>query len=116
MFAVPALYSVHVVTTWGALNVSAHLTCHHLPDIASGLLAWADTLPETITETWRTPSGDSVHLSVIGQLPDDVSTRVYGGMAFTQRGIGADLTPDTNTTVPLAILRHLATPGEVTAC
>jgi hypothetical protein len=114
-FELPELYSVHVVTAWGGLAVSAQLACCHLPpQIATGLLAWADTLTDITTEAWRVPSGDSVHLSVIGQLPEGVTIRVYGGVPFTQHGIGADLAPDTSTTVPLAVLRHLAAPGEVT--
>jgi hypothetical protein len=60
------------------------------------------------------PSGDSVHLSVIGHLPEGVSIRVYSGVPFTQHSIGADLAPDTSTTLPLALLHHLATPGEMT--
>ncbi|MGH4009283.1 MAG: hypothetical protein ACRDTH_14195 [Pseudonocardiaceae bacterium] len=55
-----------------------------------------------------------MHLSVIGRLPDGVSVRVYGGVPSTEHGIGADLTPDASTTVPLAVLRERATVGEVT--
>jgi hypothetical protein len=113
-FELPELYSVHVIRAWDGLSVSAQLACHDLPEIATGLLAWADTLTGVTTEAWRVPSGDSVHLSVIGQLPEGITIRVYGGAAFTEHGIGADLAPDASTTVPLAILRHLATPGEVT--
>jgi hypothetical protein len=113
-FELPELYSVNVVTAWGGPTVTMQLACHHLPEIATGLLAWADTLTGVTAEAWRVPSGDSVHLSVIGQLPDGVSIRVYGGVPFTKHGIGADLAPDTSTTVPLAVLRERATLGEVT--
>jgi hypothetical protein len=113
-FELPDLYSVHVITARGALAVSAQLACHHPPQIVTGLLAWADTLTDLTTEAWRVPSGDTVHLSVIGRLPDGVTIRVYGGVSFTDHGIGADLAPDASTTVPLAVLHHLATPGEVT--
>jgi hypothetical protein len=112
-FELPELYSVHVLNAWGGLNISAQLACHQPPQIASGLLAWADTLTEVTIEAWRVPSGDSVHLSVIGQLPDGVTIRVYGGMTFTEHGIGADLTPDASTTVPWALLRERATLGQV---
>ncbi len=93
--------------------MSAQLACHHPPQIATGLLAWADTLTEVTIEAWRVPSGDTVHLSVIGRLPGGVSIRVYGGVPFTERGIGADLAPDASTTVPLAVLRERATLGQV---
>jgi hypothetical protein len=113
-FELPELYSVHVVTARGALAVSAQLTCHHPPQITTGLLAWADTLTDVTIEAWRVPSGDIVHFSVIGRLPGGVSIRVYGGVPFIEHGIGADLASDASTIVPLAALRHLATPGEVT--
>jgi hypothetical protein len=112
-FELPDLYSVHVITARGARAVSAQLAAHHPPQIATGLLAWADTLIEVTTEAWRVPSGDIVHLSVIGRLPDGVTIRVYGGVPFIEHGIGADLAPDASTIVPLAVLHHLATPGEV---
>jgi hypothetical protein len=112
-FEVPELYSVTVLNAWGGLDVSAQLACHHPPEIASGLLVWADTLTDVTIEAWRVPSGDTVHLSVIGRLPGGVSIRVYGGVPFTQRGIGADLAPDASTTVSLAVLRERATLGQV---
>jgi hypothetical protein len=113
-FELPELYSVTVLNAWGGLDVSAQLACHHPPEIATGLLAWADTLTNVTTEAWRVPSGDTMHLSVIGRLPEGTSIRVYGGVPFIEHGIGADLAPDASTSVSLAILGHLATPGEVT--
>ena len=112
-FELPELYSVTLLNAWGGLDVSAQLACHHPPEIATGLLAWADTLTGVTTEAWRVPSGDTMHLSVIGQLPQGISIRVYGGVPFIEHGIGADLAPDSSTIVSLAVLRHLATPGEV---
>ena len=112
-FELPPLYSVTVITTSDRPTVSAQLAAHHPPQIATGLLAWADTLTNVTTEAWRVPSGDSVHLSVIGRLPDGVTIRVYGGMAFTEHGIGADLAPDASRIVPWALLRARAILGEV---
>ncbi|MBV8541236.1 MAG: hypothetical protein JO063_15760 [Pseudonocardiales bacterium] len=113
-FELPQLYSVNVVTAVGGPTVTAQLAAHHSPEIDISLLAWADTLTDVTAEAWRVPSGDSIHLSVIGRLPGDVTIRVYGGLPFTPHGIGADLAPDASTTVPLVVLRHLGTPGEVT--
>ena len=110
----PELYSVTLLNAWGGLNISAQLAAHHPPQIASGLLAWADTLTNVTIEAWRVPSGNTVHLSVIGRLPGDVSIRVYGGVPFIEHGLGAELAPDASTTVPPAVLHHLATPSEVT--
>jgi hypothetical protein len=113
-FELPALWSVNLTPSSGRPHVSMQLACHQPPQIAGALLAWADTLTDVTTEAWRVPNGDCVHLSVIGQLPGGVSVRVYGGVAFTQHGLGADLTPDACTTVSLVVLRERATLGEVT--
>jgi hypothetical protein len=111
-FELPQLGSVHV-TRYGP-HVTAQLACHTFPQIASGLLAWADTLTDVTAEAWRVPRGDSVHLSVVGQFPGGVGVRVYGAVPFTEHGIGADLAPNACTTVALTVLRELATVGEVT--
>jgi hypothetical protein len=112
-FELPHLGSVHFTTYSGGVQVSMQLATHHLPETADGLLAWADTLTETTAEAWRVPRGDSVHLSVVGRLSGGVLVQVYGGLAFTEHGIGADLAPGASKTVPLAVLRERATPGEV---
>ena len=93
---------------------ATQLACHQLPQIASGLLGWADTLTGVTVEAWRVPNGDSVHLSVLAWLPGGASIQIYGSTPFTKHGIGADLAPDTSTTVPLTVLRERATRGEVT--
>jgi hypothetical protein len=113
-FELPDLYSVHVITDAGEPGVTLQLAAHQPSPIATALLAWAKTLTEVTIEAWRVPRGDSVHLSLIGQLPGDVTIRVYSGVSYTQYGIGADLAPGGSKTVPLAALRNLATPGEVT--
>jgi hypothetical protein len=114
-FELPPVFSMHVTTSTysGDAQVSLQLATHHLPGIAAGLLAWADTLAETITEAWRVPRGDSVHLTVTGRLSGGVLVEVYGGVAFTEGGIGSTLVPGARTTVPLSVLRERANPGEV---
>ncbi len=114
-FELPDLCSVHVTRSCSGPNVTAQLAGHTPPQITGALLAWADTLAGVTAEAWRVPSCDTVHLSVIGWLRGGVSVRVYGGVPFTEHGIGADLAPDASTTVPLAVLRERATLGEVTA-
>jgi hypothetical protein len=112
-FDVPAPWSVHLTTYAGGAQVSLQLATHHLPEIARGLLAWADTLTETTAEAWRVPRGDSLHLSVTGRLSEGIPVQVYGSLPFTPRGIGADLAPGASTTVSWAFLRERATPGEM---
>jgi hypothetical protein len=73
-FELPELCSVHV-TRYGP-NVTAQLASRReSPEIASALLAWADTLTGVTTEAWLVPGDDSVHLSVLGQLPRGVWVR-----------------------------------------
>ena len=110
----PELYSVNLTPSSSGPSVTAQLACHPPPQTGSALLAWADTLTEVTAEAWRVPSGDRVHLSVTGRLPSGASIRVYAGVMFTEHGIGADLTPDTSTTMALATLRQRLTLGEVT--
>ncbi|MFZ2117646.1 MAG: hypothetical protein WBR33_22490 [Pseudonocardiaceae bacterium] len=115
-FELPAFASVHVATPIpGEEAITVQLGCRDLPDIASALLAWADTLTAVTAQAWRVPSGHSLHLSVTGQLTRGARVRVYGAMPFTGCGIGAALAPDATTTILLAALRHVSTPKEVTA-
>jgi hypothetical protein len=108
-FELPPLCSVNLTQAFSGATVSAQLTHHTPPQTRSALLAWADTLTEVTAEAWRVPSGESVHLSVLGHLPSGVPIRVYGGVAFTEHGIGAELAPDATTTIPLATLRERIT-------
>jgi hypothetical protein len=114
-FELPAFASVHVATPIpGEAGVTVQLRYHDLPDIASALLAWVDTLTAVTAQAWRVPSGHSVHLSVTGQLTRGARIRIYGGMPFTGCGISADLAPDTTATILLAALRHETIAKEVT--
>jgi hypothetical protein len=110
----PAPYAVNVTTFSGGPSVSVQIACRASPETATGLLAWADTLTGITAQAWRVPTGDSVHLSVTGHLPDGVSPRIYGAVPYTEHVPGADLTPNAATTIPLAALRHLATDREGT--
>lgn len=114
-FELPAMWSVYMVASLGGPNVTVQLPRREAPEIASTLLVWADTLAGVTADVWRVPNGDSVHLSVTGELPGGVSIQVYGCVPFTEHGVGADLAPDTTTTIPLMALRHLAALGEVMA-
>ena len=115
-FELPAFASVHVATPIpGEEAITVQLRGHDLPDIATALLTWTDTLTAVTAQAWRVPSGHSVHLSIAGQLTRGARIRVYGGMSFTGCRIGADLAPGATTTIPLPALRHVSTLLEVTA-
>jgi hypothetical protein len=113
-FKLPAIASVHMTPSLPhAPEVTVQLARHDSLAVADALLAWADTLTTVTAEAWRVPGGYDVHLSVSGQLPGGASIRVFGGVAFSPCGIGADLAPNASKTVPLAMLRERATPGQV---
>jgi hypothetical protein len=114
-FELPAIASVHVAAAMSAPQVTVQLACREPFAIAGGLLAWADTLTEVSAEVWRVPRGESVHLSVTGQLPCGAAILVYGGLAATLSGLGADLAPNATAPISLAALRHIATLKEASA-
>jgi hypothetical protein len=110
----PAIASVYVAASMPPPQVSVQLACHDLRGIARRLLAWANTLEGVTAEVWRVPGSDSVHVSVIGLLvPAGATVQVYGSTPVTDRGLGADLAPDTTTPIPIPTLRNLATLEEV---
>ena len=114
-FELPDIAAVHLCAhIISGPPVSVQLSCGTPPVIAAGLLAWADTLTHITTEAWRVPHGDSLHLSLTGHLPSGIPIQVYGALSITTLGLGADLDPGATTTVTLATLRHLATPGQIT--
>lgn len=114
-FELPAIASVHVATGMAGPQVTVQLAYHGQPSaIAVGLLAWADTLTEISAEAWRVPRGDSMHLSITGRLPCGTEVLVYDAVSVTTLRLGADLAPGAKSTLPLATLRHLATPGPAT--
>ncbi len=114
-FELPGLCSVSVVVSSLTPQVSAQLACQELPEVAAALLAWADTLTEPAAEAWRVPTGHELHLSVTGHLSGGATVRVYAGVAFHERGLGADLAPNARTPLLLAKLRPVAALGEVPA-
>ena len=113
-FELPELWSVNITASSVGPRVSVQLAEHQPPEIARGLLIWADTLADVTVEAWRVPRGDCVHLSVTGELADGTAVCVFGGVPFTGRGLGGELEPDSGTVVSLATLRAVATVGQVT--
>ena len=115
-FELPAIASVHVAAALPAPQVTVQLACHDPSAIAQALLAWADTLTEVTAQAWRVPTGDSVHLSVTGLLPDGASVLVYGGAARSPTAVWALIShpmPPRPSRSPT--LRHAATIEEVRA-
>lgn len=113
-FELPDMWSVHVAASCLGPQVNVQLTHRDPPEIANALLAWADTLDAVIAESWRVPTGESVHLSVTGRLPGGTSIKIYGCLPFHESRFGSDvLEPNATTTIPLQTLRHLSAIAEV---
>ena len=112
-FELPDMWLVQVAASQLGPQVNVQLTDREAPEIAGALLAWADTLDAATAESWRVPSGESVHLSVTGHLPDGVSIKVYGSLPFHDSGWSSHLEPNAATTIPLQTLRHLSANAEV---
>ena len=112
-FAVPAPRSVNLIADRDRPNVRLQLavSCSDR-EIASALLAWADTLIDVTAEAWRPPDGEWVHLSVTGESPSGVSVHVYGYRPFAVGSIGTDLVPGAAAAIPLSALRRMATRDE----
>ena len=55
-----------------------------------------------------------MHLSITGRLPCGTEILIYDSVPATDLRLGADLAPAARTTLPLAVVRHLAIPGLVT--
>jgi hypothetical protein len=89
-------------------RVIVQLNASMLPDLAIALLAWADTLTGVTAQAWRTPSGDSVHLTVTGRLADGSPVEVYSGLPHELHVFGPYLEPGDQQTIPLGLLREWA--------
>jgi hypothetical protein len=89
-------------------SVTVQLNCRVLPGLAAALLEWADTLTGITAEVWRTPSGDSVHLTVAGHLTSGTPVKVYGGLSHTVQMFGPYLEHGEHHSIPLGLLRQWA--------
>jgi hypothetical protein len=88
-------------------HVTVHLRSSQLANLATALLEWADTLTRIAVTAWRPPHGQTVHLTLSGQLPDTISVEIYGGVDYTDVLFG-DLQPDGRQSVALSVLRAWA--------
>jgi hypothetical protein len=82
-----------------------------VPEVASEVLAWADTLTTVTVQAWRTPTGDRVYLSMTSTLCGPAGTvelTVFGGAEHDPALIG-DLAPGEYRAVTLGELRTWAT-------
>jgi hypothetical protein len=88
-------------------RVTVHLRPSLLPGLASGLLAWVDTLTKVTVTAWRPPHGQTVHLTVTGERQDGTRVAVYGAVDFAADVFG-DLQPSGKQGVALSVVRSWA--------
>jgi hypothetical protein len=112
LYALPAVWGVDVSVL--SEPIRAQLKASDLPEVASGLLAWADTLELVTAELWRTPSGESVHLSITGRLAGGIPVHVYSGVTFSEKFF-PDLPTNSRQDMPVFLLRIWADNGEEVA-
>jgi hypothetical protein len=106
----PAPVGVTIRSYGRAVTVQLHQVGLHR--VSGALLAWARTLAEVTVEAWRSPAGDSVHLTVAGRLPSGLLIEVYDGVPFTPMAF-PDLPVDAKQEVELGVLHGWAAIGEV---
>jgi hypothetical protein len=81
-----------------------------VPEVASEVLAWADTLTTVTVQAWRPPTGDRVHLSMASALSGPAGTVdlvIFGGADHDPVLVG-DLAPGEYRAVTIGELRRWA--------
>ncbi|HEV7980850.1 hypothetical protein [Amycolatopsis sp.] len=112
LYDLPPVAAVDVTT--GYKPVTVMLEAFDLPAVASGLLAWADTLDQVTASLWRVSDRPSVHLSITGRMASGVPVRVWSAVAFSE-AIFPDLPSGSRQEMPVFVLRVWADLGEVAA-
>jgi hypothetical protein len=105
----PASLEVISRTHQSRLTVQVHSMT--VPEVATEVLAWADTLTTVTVHAWRPPAGARMHLSMASALSGPagpVELTVFGGADHDPALIG-DLAPGEYRAVTLGELRTWAT-------
>jgi hypothetical protein len=104
----PASLEVISRTHQSRLTVQVHSLT--VPEVATEVLTWADTLTTITVQAWRTPTGDRVHLSMASALDGPAGTvdlAVIGGADHDPALVG-NLAPGEYRAVTLGELRAWA--------
>jgi hypothetical protein len=108
----PAPVGITIRSYGRAVTVQLHQVGLHR--VSGALLAWARTLADVTVEAWRSPAGDTVHLTVAGRLPSGLLIEVYDGVAFAPVAF-LDLPADAKQDVELGVLHGWAAAEGVAA-
>jgi hypothetical protein len=108
--ALPEPFSLEVISRAHHSHLTVQVRSMTVPEIASEVLAWADTLTTITVQAWRPPTGDRVHLSMTSTLNGPAGTvelTVFGGADHDPVLVG-DLAPGEYRAVALGELRAWA--------
>lgn len=106
----PDPVAVHI-RRYSQETVTVQLHNTGLADVATALVAWAETITDPSAEVWSIPDRDLVHLSVSGRLPDGTSFQVFDVVDRDDTVFGPDIEPGATQSMPLFALRSLTDYG-----
>lgn len=108
--ALPEPFSLEVISRAHHSRLTVQVRSMTVPEIASEVLGWVDTLTTATVQAWRPPTGDRVHLSMVSTLNGPAGTvelAVFGGADHDPVLVG-DLAPGEYRAVTLGELRTWA--------
>jgi hypothetical protein len=108
--ALPEPVCLEVISTAHQSRLTVQVHSMTVPEVATEVLAWADTLTTVTVQTWRPPTGARVHLSMASTLSGPAATvelTIFGGTEHDPALIG-DLAPGEYRAVTLGELHTWA--------
>ena len=109
--ALPEPACLEVISRTHHSRLTVQVRSMTVPEVASEVLAWADTLTTVTVQAWRPPTGDRVHLSMASTLNGAAGTveLIIFGAADHDPVIVGDLAPGEYRAVTLGELHTWAT-------
>jgi hypothetical protein len=108
--ALPEPASLEVISRTHHSRLTVQVHPMTVPEVATEVLTWADTLTTITVQAWRPPAGERVHLSMASTLGGPAGTvelAVFGGADHDPALVG-DLAPGEYRAVTLGELRAWA--------
>lgn len=108
--ALPEPVCLEVISRTHQPRLTVQVYSMTVPEVATEMRAWADTLTTVTVQAWRPPAGDRVHLSMTSALSGPGATvelTIFGGADHDPALVG-DLAPGEYRAVTLGELRTWA--------
>ncbi|HEX5143150.1 MAG TPA: hypothetical protein VFW21_04710 [Mycobacterium sp.] len=108
--ALPEPASLEVISRTHHSRLTVQVQSMAVPEVASEVLGWVDTLTTVTVQAWRTPTGERVHLSMTSTLSNPAATvelTIFGGAEHDPALVG-DLAPGEYRAVTLGELHTWA--------